>query len=172
MRAVNNALVLALLIGFSAAWGHAQGKSAFPSDADISLAVLQADSAMDQYRGAVGQEETVIGQAGADAVSRDKQLLGSWDFTSKGFKVNPQTFNSELGLEVVLMLDDAARNAALCSATAHKGAATAGRDDLARRCMEASTHLHDASQSVAVLYRRYVEAEHQAVEQAGKCVAK
>jgi hypothetical protein len=156
MRLLNEAIAIALLTGLCAAAGHAQDKgTAFPPDADINLAVLQADSAMEQYREVAGQEEAVLGKAGADAVARDKQLLGAWDFTSKSFKVKPQTFNSELGLEFVLMLDDAARNTALCSgAAAHNGAGA----ELARSCGDASAHLHTVSQSVSALYRQYLAA--------------
>jgi len=183
MRLLNNAIVVALLTGLAAAAGHAQDKGTpFPSDSDINLAVLQADSAMDQYRAAAAREETVIGATGADAVARDKQLVGSWNFTVKGLQVTPQTFNGELGLEVVLMLDDASRNMALCSGAAlaneaksgpasgaEKGeSAAGGRVELARSCNEASAHLHTVSQSVATLYRQYVEAEHQQAAKASE----
>ncbi len=131
MRLLNKAVVMALLVGFGAGMGHAQGKLALPSDSDINLVVLQADAAMDEYRAAAGQEETLMGKAGADAASRDKVLLGAWDYASKGFKSRPQTFNSELGFEIVLVLDDAARNTALCGGVAlsaeKNGAAEGGR---------------------------------------------
>jgi hypothetical protein len=156
MRLLNKGIVIALLMGLCGKAGHAQDKgTAFPSEGDITLVVLQADSVMDQYRAAIGQEETVLGKPGADAVSRDKQLLGSWDFTLKGLQVRPQSFNSELGLEFVLMLDDAARNTELCSAASAQNSAGA---ELAKRCGDASTHLHAVSQSVSALYRQYLEA--------------
>jgi hypothetical protein len=160
MRLLNKAVVMALLVGFGAGMGHAQGKLGLPSDSDINLVVLQADAAMDEYRTAAGREETLIGKAGADAASRDKVLLGAWDYASKGFKSRPQTFNSELGFEIVL--DDAARNTALCGGaalSAGKNGADGGRAELAKACSDASTHLHAASQSVSALYRQYLEAE-------------
>ena len=165
---LNSAIVIALVIGLGAAVGHAQdnvtgGGAAFPSDSDINLVVLQADPVMDQYRAAVAQEETVLGKAGADAVSRDKQLVGSWDFTLKGLEVRPQTFNGELGLEVVLMLDDASRNTALCSGAAAQNSAGAA---LAKSCGDASTHLHTVSQTVSALYRQYLEAAQERVAKA------
>ena len=164
MRLLSNflktAVAIALLIGLCAAAGHAQSKvagggPALPSDSDINLLLAQADSVMDQYRAAVTQEETVLGKAGADEVSRDKQLVGSWDFTLKGLQVKPQTFNGELGLEVVLMLDDASRNTALCSVAAVQNSAGAA---LAKSCGDASAHLHTVSQSVSALYRQYLGA--------------
>jgi hypothetical protein len=162
MRLLNKAVVMALLVGFGAGMGHAQGKLGLPSDSDINLVVLQADAAMDEYRAAALQEETLMGKAGADAASRDKVLLGAWDYASRGFKSRPQTFNSELGFEIVLVLDDAARNTALCDGSAlwaGKNGADAGRAELAKACSDASTHLHAASQSVSALYRQYLEAE-------------
>jgi hypothetical protein len=162
MRLLNKAVVMALLVGFGAGMGHAQGKVALPSDSDINLVVLQADAAMDEYRAAAGQEETLMGKAGADAASRDKVLLGAWDYASRGFKSRPQTFNSELGFEIVLVLDDAARNTALCDGaalSAQKNGGDGGRAELAKTCSDASTHLHAASQSVSALYRQYLEAE-------------
>ena len=157
---LKNAIAIALLMGLCALAGHAQNKvtgggTALPSDSDINLVVLQADAVMDQFRAAVAQEETVLGKAGADAVSRDKQLIGSWNFTLKGLQVKPQTFNSELGLEFVLMLEDAARNTALCSAPTAQNSAGA---ELAKSCGDASTHLHAVSQNVSALYRQYLEA--------------
>ncbi|MGD0962271.1 MAG: hypothetical protein ABSA57_00060 [Candidatus Acidiferrales bacterium] len=164
MRLLNNAIVIALLMGPCAAAGHAQDRgTAFPLDGDINLVVLQADSVMDQYRAAVVQEETVLGKGGADAVSRDKQLLGSWNFTLKGLQVKPQAFNSELGLEFVLMLDDAARNTALCSAAAAQNSAGA---ELAKGCGDASMHLHMVSQNASALYRQYLEAVQERVAKA------
>jgi hypothetical protein len=162
MRLLNKAIVMALLVGFGAGTGYAQGKVALPSDSEINLVVLQADAAMEEYRAAAGQEETVMGNAGADAASRDKVLLGAWDYASKGFKSRPQTFNSELGFEIVLVLDDAARNTALCGGavlSAEKNGGVGGRAELAKACGDASTHLHAASQSVSALYRQYLEAE-------------
>jgi hypothetical protein len=162
MRLLNKAIVMALLVGFGAGTGYAQGKVALPSDSDINLVVLQADAAMEEYRAAAGQEETVMGKAGADAASRDKVLLGAWDYASKGFKSRPQTFNSELGFEVVLVLGDAAGNTALCGGavlSAEKNGGVGGRAELAKACGDASTHLHAASQSVSALYRQYLEAE-------------
>jgi hypothetical protein len=162
MRLLNKAIVMALLVGFGAGTGYAQGKVALPSDSEINLVVLQADAAMEEYRAVAGQEETVMGNAGADAASRDKVLLGAWDYASKGFKSRPQTFNSELGFEIVLVLDDAARNTALCGGavlSAEKNGGVGGRAELAKACGDASTHLHAASQSVSALYRQYLEAE-------------
>ena len=73
MRLLNNAILIALLMGLCAAVGHAQDKgTAFPSDGDINLVVLQADAVMDQYRAVVAKEETVLGKA--DAVSRATRL--------------------------------------------------------------------------------------------------
>jgi hypothetical protein len=161
MRRRNKAVVMALLVGLGAGKGHAQGKVALPSDSDINLVVLQADAAMEDYRAAAGQEETLMGKAGSDAVSRDKVLLGAWDYASKGFKSRPQTFNSELGFEIVLVLDDAARNTALCGGaalSAGKNGGDGGRAELAKACSDSSTHLHAASQSVSALYRQYLEA--------------
>lgn len=161
MRLLNKTSVIALLIGFGAGAGHAQGKAALPSDSEINLVVLQADAAMDEYRAAAGQEETFMGKTGGDAASRDKVLLGAWDYASRGFKSRPQTFNSELGFEIVLVLDDAARSTALCGGvtlSAEKDG-VGGRPELAKACSDASTHLHAASQSVSALYRQYLEAE-------------
>jgi hypothetical protein len=165
---LRNAIAIVLLVGLCAAPAHAQNKvaggaTALPSDSDINLVVAQADAVMDQYRAAVAQEETVLGKAGADAVSRDKQLVGSWNFTLKGFQARPQTFNSELGLEFVLMLEDAARNTALCSAASAQNSAGA---ELAKSCGDASTHLHAVSQNVSALYRQYLEAVQERVAKA------
>jgi hypothetical protein len=65
-----------------------------------------------------------------------------------------------LGFEIVLVLDDAARNTALCGGVALSAEKNdgGGRPELAKTCSDASTHLHAASQSVSALYRQYLEA--------------
>jgi hypothetical protein len=161
--------------------GYGQDKS-FPSDDDINLAISQTNVAMVQYRLAVEQEERLMGKVAADANARDRKTLENWGFASKALSSKPQMFNSVVGFDFVLMLDEASRNEALCSVSALSKAAIAAVQDaskatpfinLSNTCMDASTLLFTVREGVAALYQKYVEAEERladkGIEVAGKC---
>ncbi len=176
-------LIIMLFIFAMQVAGYGQDKP-FPSDDEISLVVSQAKVAMEQYKLAVEQEERVMGKTVADANAKDRKTLEDWDFASKALNSKPQIFNSVVGFDFVLMLDEAAKNEILCSFSAVSAAsvATLVKDtskaaeliSLSNSCLSASTLLLTVREGVAALYQKYVIAEEQlanrGLETARKCM--
>lgn len=168
---------------FAPVSGYGQDTPSFPSDDEIKVVVSQTNTAMLQYRLAVAEEERLLGKASADANARDRKTLENWDFASKALSSNPQMFNGVVGFDFVLMLDEAARNQALCSISALSMSSTIAmvQDvskatpflNLSKTCMDSSTLLFTVREGVAALYQRYVVAEEQladkGLEVADKC---
>jgi Caspase domain len=85
-----------------------------------------------------------------------------------GFTKNPEEFNSPLGFLFFEALDDASRNAALCSGNATNAVIGNILDKkvsnyesgmrLAQSCIDVSTLFYTISESAGALYSRYVES--------------
>jgi Tfp pilus assembly protein PilF len=93
-----------------------QADSKYASDEEINLLMGQADRAMKQYEQIIGEEKRLLG-GGVDT-STDAQLLRAWKTVKGALDKDPQKYNSFAGFDIVTMLDDAARNAALVSNSA------------------------------------------------------
>lgn len=155
----------------------------FPSDDEVKLVVSQTDVAMLQYKQAVGQEEQLMGKTTAEENARERKTIADWEFVSKELNSKPQAFNSVVGFDVVLMLDESERSEMLCSVAAlSTGTLTAVAQDLtmansfvnlSHTCMDSATLLFTVREGVAALYQRYVEAEKQLADEglqvASKC---
>jgi hypothetical protein len=87
----------------------------FRTDDEIRLVLTQADRAIAQYKPLLDQEQQVLGKEGAAAVAKNREVLAGLELAIKGFKKNPQAFNGPLGFAFFEWLDDASRNAVLCS---------------------------------------------------------
>jgi hypothetical protein len=133
------------------------------------------------YASTIQQEEKVSGTR--IDVETDKRLMDALTTATKVFEVKPRAFNSPVGFEFVMMLDDASRNAALCNAGAISeglkatiaGQMRASEDylRLAQSCTSVSTLLYTVSESAAALYQRYLDGEQdlaqKAVDEMNKC---
>jgi hypothetical protein len=162
---------------------HSQESKTFPTDDEIKLVVTQTERALVDYASTIQQEEKVSGKR--IDVETDKRLTDALTTATKVFGVTPRAFNSPVGFEFVMMLDDASRNAALCNAGAMSeglkatlaGQTQAGEDylRLAQACTSVSTLLYTVSENAAALYQRYVNGEQdlaqQTSEEMTKCVA-
>jgi hypothetical protein len=147
----------------------AQDKTTFPTDDEIQLLLTQADRAMQQYKPLIDEEERQLGKQGADAVTKDREVVGNMELALKTFKKKPQGFNSPLGFALFEWLDDASRNALLCSQTAMYQATTSMMDGklhdapqfirLSQACFDASNLIYTVSENAGALYERYVKAE-------------
>jgi hypothetical protein len=62
--------------------------------------------------------DKMLGKEGAEAVAKDREVVAGIEMAIKGFGKNPQAFNGPLGFSFFEWLDDASRNAVLCSANA------------------------------------------------------
>lgn len=158
----------------------------FPNTSEINLAVTQASRAMDSYATVVAQAQQLIGKGqSGDAFAQDRQLISNWKLIEKGLKAEPQKFNSQLGFDMVLTLDDASRNASLCATGALTRVMkdiTNGKMDqstllvtLSQNCTDNSTLLYTISENAAALYEKYLSWQSQAsglmLEAMGKCSA-
>lgn len=153
--------------------------SSFPSNTEINLLVTQASRAIDQYKVVVDQAEALLGK---DAFEQDRMLFAHWTQMRKVLKENPQAFNSSVGFEAVLDLDDASRNAALC---AHGAATRALKDiangtvqqtslilNLSQSCTDASTLLYTVSENASSLYKKFLAWQRDATGKAMEVVQK
>lgn len=161
---------------------QSQQSKNFPTDDEIKLVITQTDRALAEYAATVEQERKLYGDR-VD-VKNDRQVIDGLSTMSKGFGAKPQVFNSRFGLELVLLLDDASRNAALCNASAISegvkatmaGQTQAAEDymQLARACTSDSTLLYTVSENAAALYQRYVDSEQdlaqKAFDEMNKCI--
>lgn len=150
----------------------------FPTNEEINMLMTQANRAMEQYRLIVTEEDAFLGSAASEGTAQDKQVIASWDVMSKGFKAKPQAFNSTLGFEFVLTLDDAARNAVLSSNQAATSVSTRMLDgkisdaqsllQFAQSCTDTSTLLYTVSENASALYQKFLDAEQEAASQAAE----
>lgn len=145
---------------------HGQ-KDIFPKDDEIKLVMTQTERALVGYQAAVNLQGTLMkAEAG---VEDDKKLIEGLKVLVKAINEEPQKFNGQAGYEVVLMLDDASRNAALCSTEALKRSvqATASGDSsagesyllLSQNCTAVSESFYTDGENASALYRRYVKGE-------------
>jgi len=150
-----------------------------PSDTEIKLAMAQAKHAFEQYKAVVGHGEQLLGK---DTFAQDRMLIEHWEAISKTVSENPQAFNSELGFDVLIDLDDASRNAALSA----DQASTAVLNDinnphsqrsqllleLHQSCLDTSKQLFSASENANVLFTRYVTGQRQASAKAAEALSR
>jgi hypothetical protein len=147
----------------------AKDETKFPTDDEIQLLLTQADRAMRQYKPLIDEEERQLGKAGAEAVAKDRQVVKAVETAIDVLKKQLQGFNSPAGFALFEWLDDATRNAMLCSQTAMSQSMLfmmAGDTDkanhlihLSQACMDASTLIYTVSENAGSLYERYVKAE-------------
>ena len=163
-------LVLAvLLLAAFVPTSHAQGKTTFPTDEEIRLLLTQTERAMQQYKPLIDQEELQLGKGGAEAVAKDRQVIQAVETGLRTLTKQPQGFNSPAGFAFFEWLDDATRNALLCSQTAMSQATMLMMDGhahdalafmhLSQSCMDASNLIYTVSENAGSLYDRYVKAE-------------
>lgn len=164
---------LCLILGFtviSVLTAHptlaGQDGSEFPGDSEISLLVTQAERAFDTYGETIKQEEVDLGKQGVEGARRDRQVLDRAEEYLPKLKANPQAFNSAAGFLLVIDLDDASRNMAVCMGQAGMTAGASGilgntragesKLILAQACLGASNLLYAASENAVSLYERYL----------------
>ncbi len=128
---------------FTPANQNEDGHKSFPSNEEINLLAAQASRAMDQFKVIVDQAEKLLGKDAPDAFERDRMLFRHWAVMEKALKENPQEFNSLLGFEALLDLDDASRNSAVCASDA----AVHALKDVANGTIEQTTLILNLSQS-------------------------
>jgi hypothetical protein len=163
---------------------NSQTNKTFPTDDEITLVVTQTERALSDYETSVSLEAKLADKE--NDIANDKRVIHGLTVMVKALHEHPQGFNSPVGFEFVLLLDDASRNAALCNADAIQkgikvtlaGDASGGGNylQLAQACTGASNLLYNVSENAGALYQRYVNGEESlaidAVNTMNKCVEK
>jgi hypothetical protein len=141
-----------------------------PTNEEIKLVVEQSETAFALYKQSVEREaELPSMKQDKTALEKDQNIVKLAQQITDGLKRNPGVFNGVGGLFLLTTLDDASRNAALCSGSGESDAVGAvvkeGKDSayrimaIAQNCISISAHLYAVSESVNALYVRYVEAQ-------------
>ena len=155
----------------------------FPTDDEIKLLLTQTERAVGQYKPLLDQEESLFSEKGKEAVAKDWEVVHGLETAIKGFRKNPQAFNSNLGFAFFEWIDDADRNTLLCASGASTEAVSLLLDgktakarslaQLSQSCMDMSSLLYTVGENAGALYARYVAGEEalakQAFDMAQKC---
>lgn len=181
-------IVSALFLSVTTCIAQTQASADFPSTDEIQLVVTQAERSFAEYKTSVDQEaELPSAKNDPSGVEKDRALLAMASKIIEGLKKKPDVFNSVGGLLLLTTLDDASRNAALCSSSgisdigelleSNTGNAARGYQILstAQACISVSTQLYTVSESVSALLGRSMEAQNalndKALETVNKCKA-
>jgi hypothetical protein len=139
---------------------------AAPTKEEVELLLTQTERGMDQYASLIQQADKLLaGIPDADLAS-DKKLIGYWKDIDKLFRAHPDKFDSRAGFDLLVMIDDASRNAALIGTSAAKQTSQeiiAGRIQhadlfvtLMQNASSTSTLLFTVSENCNALYLRYL----------------
>jgi len=147
-----------------------------PTDDEINLMLTQLERAMDQYEVLITQEDKLLAGVHEADTTTDKRLIDLWKTLDKGLRGSPQKFNSQGGFDLLILVDDAARNAALAATNASKQTTQeviAGRTQkaelmvtLMQNASGTSTLLYTVSENCTALYQRYLTFLHAFVDKA------
>lgn len=141
-------------------------KTDFAPTDQVNLMLTQAKRAFVTYAASLKDEQLLVGSA--EMLVADRQVLADAQKLLDFLEKKPELFNSPVGFQLVIDLDDASRNAAICMGQAGIESSTAQRDghvdsalaklNVAQSCMSASALLHTVSESASALYEKYVLA--------------
>lgn len=139
---------------------------ASPTDEEVQLLLTQTERAMDQYAVLIQQEDKLLAGAPDVDTTTDKKLVGFWKTIDKLLRKNPGNFNSRAGFDLLILIDDAARNASLAATSAAKMTSqeiidrnTAKAEllvTLMQNAASASTLLYTVSENCTALYQKYL----------------
>ena len=181
-------IVSALFLSVATCTAQTQASADFPTTDEIQLVVTQAERSFAEYKTTVDQEADVpSAKNDSSGVEKDRELLAMAKKVIDGLKKKPDVFNSLGGLLLLTTLDDASRNAALCSSSGigDVGELLASNTvnvargyqilSIAQTCVSVSTQLYTVSESVSALLGRSMKAQNalndKALETVNKCKA-
>jgi hypothetical protein len=165
----------------------AKDEPEFPKTEEIQLVVTQAERAFEQYKRSVTMEaELPSAKRDPSAVQKDQEVFDTTAGLIAALKLHPEGFHGLGGLLLLSSLDDASRNAALCSGSAYNDSmqAVMTKSDIhsasdwlhvGLSCVDVSGYLYTVSESVQALLVRDMKAQQalnqQAIKLANKCNA-
>jgi hypothetical protein len=182
-------LLIVLLLSSVTAFAQQQKRAQveFPTAEEINLVVTQAERAFEQYKTSVAMEANLeSAKQEPSALQKDQEVVEMSHKLIETLKANPDRFHGLGGLLLLSTLDDASRNAALCSTTGtgeiakglidHFDAKEAYRImTITKTCADVSLHLYTVSESVHALMVRELKAQQdlneQAIQMANECNA-
>jgi hypothetical protein len=157
----------------------------FPTTDEINLVVSQAERAFELYKNSVLMEKTLeSSKRDTASIKKDEDVVEMSHKLVAGLKKNPNAFHGLGGLLLLSSLDDASRNAALCSSA---GSAEIAKNlidhadpkdayqvmTVIQNCSDVSVHLYSVSESVHALMVRELEAQedlnNKAMDMVTKC---
>ena len=178
-------LLMVLVLVSTPSLAQQTTEAQFPTTDEINLVVSQAERAFAQYKGSVLMERALESSKRDPAsLKKDEEVVELSQKLVAGLTKNPNAFHGLGGFLLLSSLDDASRNAALCS--------TAGAAEIAKgvidhadpkeayqtmtviqNCSDVSLHLYTVSESVHALMVRELEAQqdlnNKAMEMVTKC---
>jgi hypothetical protein len=173
LRAMRHALILLALSSSLASAQRTANKPEepnFPTNDEIQLITTQADRAFGLYKDSLGRQEAfglVALQSDTESFARERKLVELSRELLAGLRADPNKFHGLGGLLLLSGLDDASRNAALCSG---QGLANVALDlttkpdlkkarellSVAESCASVSAHLYTVSESLHALLVREI----------------
>jgi hypothetical protein len=129
-----------------------QKPPAAPTKEEVDLLLTQTERGMDQYATLIQQAGKLLAGIPDADLTTDKQLIGYWKQLDKIFRTNPDKFDSRAGFDLLVLIDDASRNAALIGTSAAK---QSGQEIIAGRVQHAElfvTLMQNATSTSTLLY--------------------
>jgi hypothetical protein len=177
--------LIALLLSSVPSFAQQKAEVEFPTKEEITLVVTQAERAFDQYKNSVTMEQTLqSSKQDPSSLKKDEEVVEMSHKLVVALKEHPERFHGLGGLLLLSTLDDASRNAALCSSAGSAEIAKGLIDHfeakdayrimtVIQNCSDVSTHLYTVSESVHALMVKELEAQadlnNQSMELANKC---
>jgi hypothetical protein len=154
----------------------------FATTEEIRLVLTQSERVFEQYRSVVEMEAAVPAHSKTNlGVEKDQQVLGASKKLIDGLKQNPKAFNGKAGYYLLGLLDDASRNAALCSGSAMADASqkllSGNKTDvsvmihLADTCQSMSAQFYTVSENVNALMERYFDGQEMLNDKVNELIA-
>jgi len=154
----------------------------FPSSDEIQLVVTQSERVFEQYKQSVTMEsELPSSKRDPSVIQKDTGVYDMGMRMVDALKKHPDGFHGVGGLLLLSSLDDASRNAALCSGTAYNDTMEAVMTksdvhsaenwmDVGLSCINMSGYLYTVSESVQALLVRDLKAQQMLNESATETV--
>jgi hypothetical protein len=143
----------------------------FANTEEIRLVVTQSERVFEQYKQSITMEaELPISKTNPAGVEKDRGVYDMAKDLIAALKLHPEGFHGVGGVLLLSALDDASRNAALCSGSAYSDTMEAvmsksdihAADDwihVGLSCVDVSGYLYTVSESVEALLVRDLKAQ-------------
>ena len=159
-------MIVLCALSTSPVLASAQKPASAPTKEEIELLLTQTERGMEQYTNLVQQADKLFRGFPDSDLETDKKLIGFWKDVDKTLRADPEKFDSRAGFDLLVMIDDASRNAALIGTSAAKLTSQeiiAGKLQnadllvtLMQNASSTSTLLYTVSENCNALYLRYL----------------